>query len=89
MKHLKRIKKICDNSGLYHTGGLLSENQRKLKERQVLGSGREKLGNMRVTVITIVIGALGTVSKRLEKELKELEIGEQAVTIQTTGRPEY
>ena len=30
---------------------------------------------MKVTVIPVVIGALGTISKGLERRLKELEIG--------------
>ena len=38
---------------------------------------------MKVTVILIVIGALGTIDKGLLKEL-ELEIGGRAETIQTT-----
>ena len=39
---------------------------------------------MKVTVIPIVIGALGTIPKRLVRELEELEIKEQVETIQTT-----
>ena len=46
---------------------------------------------MKVTVIPIVIGALGTILKDLIRELKELEIGGRAEIIQTTNkdRPEY
>ena len=40
---------------------------------------------MRVSVITIVDGALGTVSKSLEREPEELEIGGRIETIQTTA----
>ena len=40
---------------------------------------------MRVTVILAVIGALGTVSKVLERGLEELEIRGQSKTIQTTA----
>ena len=40
---------------------------------------------MSVTVIPVVIGALGTVSKSLERELKGLDIREQIETIQTTS----
>ena len=43
-----------------------------------------KLWNMRVTVIPIVIGALRTVSKGLERWLEELEIRVQIDTILTT-----
>ena len=40
---------------------------------------------MKVTVIPIVIGALGTVTKRLVKELEVLEIRGRVETIQTTA----
>ena len=40
---------------------------------------------MKVTVIPIVIGALGTIPKVMIKELEELEIGGQVDTIQTTA----
>ena len=40
---------------------------------------------MKVTVIPIVIGALGTIPKGLVKGLEGLEIGGQAETIQTTA----
>ena len=40
---------------------------------------------MKVTVIPIVIGALGTILKGLIKELEEVEIREQVETIQTTA----
>ena len=39
---------------------------------------------MRVTIIPIVIGAFGTVTKRLLKGLEDLEVGGRADTIQTT-----
>ena len=41
--------------------------------------------NMKVTFIPIVIGAFGTVTKRLLKGLEDLEIGGQVETIQTTA----
>ena len=44
----------------------------------------KKLWNMKVTVIPIVIGLLGTVPKRLVQELVDLEIRGQVETIQTT-----
>ena len=43
----------------------------------------KKLWNMRVTVIPIVAGALGTFPKGLEKRLEELEIRRRIETIQT------
>ena len=44
---------------------------------------RRKLWKMRVTVILIVIGALGTVPNGLERGLEELKIGSWAEIIQT------
>ena len=41
--------------------------------------------NMRLTVIPIVVGALGTVLKSLETGLSELKIWETIKTIQTTA----
>ena len=38
-----------------------------------------------VTIILIVIGAFGTVTKRLLKRLEDLEVGGQVETIQTTA----
>ncbi len=40
---------------------------------------------MKVTIITIVIGAFGTVTKRLLMRLEDLEVGGQVETIQTTA----
>ena len=42
------------------------------------------MGNMRETVMQIVIGAFDTVAKKLLKELEVLEIRGQVETIQTT-----
>ena len=40
---------------------------------------------MQVTIIPIVIGAFGTVTKELLKGLEELEVGGRMETIQTTA----
>ena len=40
---------------------------------------------MKVTIIPIVIGAFGTVTKRLLKSLEDLEVGSRVETIQTTA----
>ena len=45
----------------------------------------KKLWNMRVKVIPIVVGALGTIPKSLEKRLEDLEIRGRIETIQTTA----
>ena len=40
---------------------------------------------MKVTIVPIVIGALGTITKGLLKGLKDLEIGGRVETIETTA----
>ena len=40
---------------------------------------------MKVTIVPIVIGALGTITKRLLKGLEYLEVGGRVETIQTTA----
>ena len=45
----------------------------------------KKLWNMKVTIVPIVIGALGTITKGLLKGLEDLEIGGRTETIQTTA----
>ena len=44
----------------------------------------KKLWNMQVTIIPIVIGAFGTVTKGLLKGLEDLEVGRRVETVQTT-----
>ena len=66
-----------------------ADHRVKMKDREkkdkYLDLARElkKLWNMNVTVISIVIGALGTITKRLVKGLEELEISGRVETIQT------
>ena len=59
-----------------------SENKDKYLD---LARELKKLWNMKVTVIPIVIGAFGTVTKGLVKGLKDLKIRERVETIQTTA----
>ena len=40
-----------------------------------------KLWNMKVTIVPFVIGAFGTVTKRLVKVLEDLEVGGRVETI--------
>ena len=56
------------------------------KKDKYLNVARElkKLWNMKVTVIPIAIGALGTVTKGLIQGLEDLEIRRRLETIQTT-----
>ena len=68
-----------------------ADHRVKLKESEkrdnYLDLARElkKLWNMKMTVILIVIGALGTVTKVLLQGLEDLEIRGQVETIQTTA----
>ena len=49
-----------------------------------LAREQKKIWNMQVTIIPIVIGAFGTVTKGLLKGLEDLEVGGRMETIQTT-----
>ena len=57
------------------------------KKDEYLDIARElkKQWNMKVTIIPIVIGALGAVTKGLLKELEDMEVGGQVETIHTTA----
>ena len=57
------------------------------KKDKYLDLARElkKLWNMKVTIIPIVIGAFGTVTKGLLKGLENLEVGGRVETIQTAA----
>ena len=80
----KKICKIVDFA-------VSADHRIKLKEFEkrdkYLDFARElkKLWNMRVTIIPIVIGAFGTVTKGLLKGLEDLEVGGRVETIQTTA----
>ena len=50
----------------------------------LLENWKKKLLNMKVTIMPIVIGAFGTVTKGLLKGLEDLEVGGRVETIQTT-----
>ena len=65
----------------------------KLKENEKdkyldLAGELKKLWNMKVTIIPIVVGAFGTVTKGLIKGLENLEIRGRVEIIHTTERPE-
>ena len=68
-----------------------ADHRGKLKECEkrdkYLDIARElkKQWNIKVTIIPIVIGALSTVTKGLEKRLEDLEITGRVETIQTTA----
>ena len=84
IKKKKRIYKIVDF-------GVSAGYRIKLKEcekkNKYIDLARElkKLWNMKVTIITIMIGAFGAVTKALLKGLEDLEVGGRVGTIQTTA----
>ena len=45
----------------------------------------KKLCNLKVKIVPVVIGALGTKTKGLSKGLEDLEVGGRIETIQTTA----
>ena len=57
------------------------------KKHKYLDLARElkKLWNMKVTIVLIVIGAFGTITKRLLKSLEDLEVGGRVENIQMTA----
>ena len=64
-----------------------NNNKESEKKYKYLDLARElkKLWNMKVTIVPIVIGALGTVTKGLLKGLEDLEVSGRVETIQTTA----
>ena len=80
----KKIYKIVDLA-------IPADHRIKLKECKTkdkyLDLARElkKLWNIRVTIVSIVIGAFGTITKGLLKGLEDLEVGGRVETIQTTA----
>ena len=71
IKYMNACFQIANNNNNYNNLDLA----RELK----------KLWNMKVTIVPIVIGALGTITKGLLKGLEDLEIGGRVETIQTTA----
>ena len=53
--------------------------------RSTLLENLKKLWDMKVTILPIVIGAFGTVTKGILKGLEDLEVGGRVETIQTTA----
>ena len=62
----------------------LKESEEKNKYLD-LARELKKLWNMKVTIVPIVIDALGTITKGLLKGLEDLEVGGRVETIQTTA----
>ena len=82
---INKKKIICKIDDL----ALSADNRIKLKECEKkdkyldLARKLKKLWNIRVTIIPIVIGTFGTVTKELLKCLEDLEIGGRVETIYT------
>ena len=83
-KKKKRICKIVDFAVPADHRINLKESEKKDKYLD-LARKLKKLWNMKVTIVPIVTGALGTIAKGLLEGLEELEVGRQVETIQTTA----
>ena len=79
----KRACKIVDFAGQADHRINMKECEKKDKYLD-LARKLKKLWNMLVTIIPIVIGAFGTVTKGLFKGLEDSEVGGRVETIQTT-----
>ena len=79
----KRICKIADFAVSADHRIKLKECEKKDKYHD-LARELKKLWNIQVTIISIVIGAFGTITKGLLKGLENLEVGGRVETIQTT-----
>ena len=62
----------------------LKESEKKDKYID-LAKESKKVWNMKGTIVQIVIGAFGTITKGLLKGLEELEVGGRVETIQMTA----
>ena len=83
-KKKKRIWKIVDFAVPVDNRINLKECEKKDKYLD-LARELKKLWNMKVTIVPIVIGALGTITKGLLKGLEDLEVGRRIETIQMTA----
>ena len=79
----KRIWKIVDFAVPADHRINLKESEKKDKYLDLARELNKKLWNMKVTIVPIVIGALGTVTKGLLKGLEDLEVSGRVETIQT------
>ena len=79
----KRIYKIVDFAVPTDYRINLKESEKKDKYLD-LARELKKLWNMKVTIVPIVIDALGTITKGLLKGLEDFEVGGRVETIQMT-----
>ena len=80
----KRICKIVDFAVPADHRINLKESE-KIDKYLDLAKELKKLWNMKVTIVPIVIDALGTITKGLLKGLEDLEVSGRVETIQTTA----
>ena len=81
----KRICKIVDFAVRADHRINLKESEKKDKYLDLARELKKKLRYMKVTIVPIVIGALGIITKGLLKDLEDLEVGGGVETIQTTA----
>ena len=80
----KRICKIVDFA--VPADHKINMKEREKKDKYLdLARRLKKLWNMKVTIVPIVIGVLGTITKGLLKGLEDLEVGGLVETIQMTA----
>ena len=83
-KRKKRISKIVDFA--VPTDHIIKLKECEKKDKYLdLAKELKKLWNVKVTIILIVTGAFGTVTKGFLKGMEDLEVGGHVVTIQTTA----
>ena len=82
----KKKKENMQNCGLRCPGWPQNKTERMWKKDKYLDLSRElkKLLNLKMTIIPIVIGTFGTVTKGLLKGPQDMEVGRRVKTIQTT-----
>ena len=84
IKKRKRICKIVDFAVPADHRVNLKECEKKDRYHD-LARELKKLWNMKVTIVPIVNGSIGTITKGLLKGLEDLEVGRRVETIQTTA----
>ena len=84
-KKKKKICKIVDFAVPADHRIKLKECEKRDKYVDLARELKKKLWNMKVTIIPIVIGAFGTITKGLLKGQEDLEIVGRAETTQTTA----
>ena len=84
---LNKRKRICKIVDFAVPAGDRINLKEIEKKNKYLDLSRElkKLWNLKVTIVPIVVGALGTVTNVLLKGLEDLEVGGRVKTIQTTA----